>query len=180
MDDDAWALATTRDAPVRLGLLNHRGDWGARVRSAAERGAPEEGFRGGTGGFFRCSRCDARGPSGAALVTFPCGHTFHDACAPEEVCVACLVERGDGEGGEGESSSAWGEKARVRAAVDAELRAAAASAGVRGTEPNPALGKAEAGAALERLREAHGVHRLTASQVARVLSKRSDAGRGGA
>ena len=66
------------------------------------------------------------------------------------------------------------------AAVDAELRAAAASASVvRGTEPNPALGKAEAGAALERLREAHGVHRLTASQVARVLSKRSDAGRGG-
>lgn len=123
LDDDAWALATTRDAPVRLGLLNHRGDWGARVRSAAERGAPEEGFRGGTGGFFRCSRCDARGPSGAALVTFPCGHTFHDACAPEEVCVACLVERGDGEGGEGESSSAWGEKARVRAAVDAELAA---------------------------------------------------------
>ena len=41
----------------------------------------------------------------------------------EEVCVACLVERGDGEGGEGESSSAWGEKARVRAAVDAELAA---------------------------------------------------------
>ena len=65
------------------------------------------------------------------------------------------------------------------AAVDAELRAAAAGV-VRGTEPNPALGKAEAGAALERLREAPGVHRLTASQVARVLSKRSDAGRGGA
>lgn len=122
-DDDAWALATKRDAPVRLGLLNHRGDWGARVRSAAECGAPEEGFRGGTGGFFRCSRCDARGPSGATLVTFPCGHTFHDACAPEEACVACLVERGDGSGGEGESSSAWGEKARVRAAVDAELAA---------------------------------------------------------
>ena len=37
----------------------------------------------------------------------------------------------------------------------------------------------EAGAAVERLREAHGVHRLTASQVARVLSKRSDAGRRG-
>ncbi len=65
------------------------------------------------------------------------------------------------------------------AAVNAELRAAAAASGVRGTEPNPALGKAEAGAAVERLREAHGVHRLTASQVARVLSKRSDAGRGG-
>ena len=65
------------------------------------------------------------------------------------------------------------------AAVDAELRAAASTSVVRGTEPNPALGKAEAGAALERLREAHGVHRLTASQVARVLSKRSDAGRRG-
>ena len=68
------------------------------------------------------------------------------------------------------------------AAVDAELRAvksASSTASSAGTEPNPALGKAEAGAALERLREAHGVHRLTASQVARVLSKRSDAGRGG-
>ena len=68
--------------------------------------------------------------------------------------------------------------ARALVAVDA-APAAAASAGVRGTEPNPALGKAESGAALERLREAHGVHRLTASQVARVLSKRSDAGRRG-
>ena len=74
------------------------------------------------------------------------------------------------------------------AAVDAELRAdfvqsqsssSSSSSSSRGVERNPALASGSAGAAVERLREAHGVHRLTASQVARVLSKRSDAGRGG-
>ena len=49
----------------------------------------------------------------------------------------------------------------------------------RGVEVNPALASGSVNAAVERLREAHGVHRLTASQVARVLSKRRDAGRGG-
>jgi hypothetical protein len=72
------------------------------------------------------------------------------------------------------------------AAVDAELRvdfvrsqSSSSSSSSRGVERNPALASGSAGAAVERLREAHGVHRLTASQVARVLSKRSDAGRGG-
>ena len=65
------------------------------------------------------------------------------------------------------------------AAVDAELRAGAASRGVGETQGNSALASGSVNAAVERLREAHGVHRLTASQVARVLSKRRDAGRGG-
>ena len=64
------------------------------------------------------------------------------------------------------------------AAVDASLSRQASSndGGFKGGGGTNAGGDARA---VERLREDHGVHRLTDAQIARVLSRRRDMGRGG-
>ena len=68
------------------------------------------------------------------------------------------------------------------AAVDASLSRQASNSndggfkGGGGTNTNAGGDDARA---VERLREDHGVHRLTDAQIARVLSRRRDMGRGG-
>lgn len=83
-ENNKWRLAfeSQRSTPIAP-FLEENGDWGALVE-----------FDKG-----RCARCDLEVhhvvPSGSAqLVTFPCGHTFHVTCVPEDACVECLRLKG--------------------------------------------------------------------------------------
>ena len=67
------------------------------------------------------------------------------------------------------------------AAVDASLSRQASNSndgGFKGGGTNTNAG-GDTARAVEKLREDHGVHRLTDAQIARVLSRRRDMGRGG-
>jgi hypothetical protein len=84
-------LAARSDEPIPA-FLEERGHWGARVA-----------FR-----DARCPRCAVSFRASAGdepsqaetLVTFPCGHTFHACCVPEDACVECLRTLGAAAGRE--------------------------------------------------------------------------------
>ena len=107
-----WTLATARRAPAKP-RVEERGDWGIRVALST----------------VTCARCElplreAHWGWGAeerdgrdGLVTYPCGHTYHECCATEEACGKCAsAARG------ALASPAPGGK-RASVAVNAELRA---------------------------------------------------------
>ena len=70
-------------------FLEERGDWGAKVPFS--KGRCPRCFL-----FLSDSRDSLPGLSAKSenaygqLVTFPCGHTFHTKCVPEDACVECL------------------------------------------------------------------------------------------
>ena len=107
-----WTLATARRAPAKP-RVEERGDWGIRVALST----------------VTCARCElplreahwgwgAEARDGRdGLVTYPCGHTYHECCATEEACGKCAsAARG------ALASPAPGGK-RASVAVNAELRA---------------------------------------------------------
>ena len=107
-----WTLATARRAPAKP-RVEERGDWGIRVAlSTATCARCELPLREAHWGWGAEERDGRDG-----LVTYPCGHTYHECCATEEACGKCAsAARG------ALASPAPGGK-RASVAVNAELRA---------------------------------------------------------
>ena len=107
-----WTLATARRAPAKK-RVEERGDWGIRVAlSTATCVRCELPLREAHWGWGAEARDGRDG-----LVTYPCGHTYHECCATEEACGKCAsAARG------ALASPAPGGK-RASVAVNAELRA---------------------------------------------------------